>query len=99
MAKVEDKPAEVAAKPGSHIRFIGHPTHDENPTTTVFGKLFRRHVWVPVANLDGTNPDKKALEPGQLKKLMGSPAFQVGDGSDTSRPGSGTDEEEPSEEA
>ena len=60
MAKTAATIDEAPVTP-THIRYIGHPSHDENPTTTVFGKLFRRHQWVPLANLDGTNPDKKAL--------------------------------------
>lgn len=84
-----------AARPEgkTHIRFIGHPSQEENSATVVFGKQFYRGKWVPISNLDGGNPDKKALEPDKLRKLLANPAFQVGAPSDDPPPGFGDDGE------
>lgn len=71
----------------SHIRFVGHPSEDENSATVVFGKQFFRGKWVPISNLDGTNPDKKALPEEQLLQLLENPAFQVGSGDEAPVPG------------
>lgn len=102
-AKEDIDTADVAveAKTGSstHIRFVGHPSDDENSATVVFGKQFYRGKWVPITNLDGTNRDKKALPPEQLAKLLANPAFQVGDGEDAPVPGMVDVEEAASEEA
>ena len=91
---------EVKAKEPTHIRFIGHPSDDEHSATEVFGKRFYRGKWVPIANLNGGNPEKKALEPAQLAKLLANPAFQVGDGKDSPVPGMNddTDEDRPKAE-
>jgi hypothetical protein len=77
----------------SHIRFVGHPSDSENSATVVFGKQFYRGKWVPLSNLDGGNPDKKALPPEQLAKLIANPAFQLGNGEDTPVPGMGDEGE------
>jgi hypothetical protein len=97
-APADDKKAETTKEP-THIRYVGHPSQDENSTCTVFGKAFQRGKWVPLANLNGGNPEKKALEPGQLEKLLGNPAFQLGDGKDAPIPGSSEDDGLPVEEA
>lgn len=76
----------------SHIRFIGYPSDDEHSSTEVFGKRFYRGKWVPLSNLDGGNPEKKALPEAQLKKLLHNPAFQLGHGEDTPVPGMGGDD-------
>lgn len=78
----------------THIRFVGHPSQDENSACVVFGKQFYRGKWVPWANLDGTNPEKKALTPEQLEKLTNNPAFEKGNGEDTPVPGVVDGEEE-----
>jgi hypothetical protein len=98
---VAEKKAEAPNKAPTHVRFVGHPDHREDPATVVFGKRFHRWKWVPLANLDGTAPDKVPLTEQQLNKLRGNPAFELGDGTDTSRPGSGllNDQEEEAEEA
>lgn len=65
----------------THIRFIGTAGDDtENSSCSVFGKVFFRGKWVPLTNLDGTNPDKTPLTEAQMVKLLGNPAFQLGDG-------------------
>lgn len=108
MAKTTETTVAPATQPGtggdtqpastdSHIRFVGHSEDGENSVCTVFGKNFRRGVWVPFSNLDGTNPDKKALTEGQIAKLRANPAFETGDGNaQFSLPGV---EETPAEEA
>lgn len=87
----EDKKAASAAeKPKgavTHIRFVGDPSEGEGSSCTVFGKTFYRGKWVPLTNLDGTNTEKKALDPSELAKLKGNPAFQLGDGTDAPVPG------------
>lgn len=105
MAQAKDKPdaefGETATETkagASHIRFVGHPSEDENSACTVFGKTFYRGKWVPLTNLDGTNPEKKALTEFQLGKLTANPAFELGNGEDAPVPGV-SDEVEPSEEA
>lgn len=80
------KKAKVTAEP-THVRFIGTKSDDtEASSCVVFGKNFYRGKWVPISNLDGTNPDKKALEPEQLVKLLNNPAFELGDGNDVDGP-------------
>lgn len=95
-AKAKATPAKGAK---THVRFVGHASDDEHSATEVFGKRFYRGKWVPIANLDGTNPEKKALSDVQLKKLLGNPAFQVGDGSDTPVPGMEEEDTPKAEEA
>lgn len=86
-----DLPADPPKKEGffgkfSHIRWIGDTSSNEAPHTSVFGKLFHRGKWVPVANLTGENKDKAALSDTQQSKLAGNPAFQLGDGKDKDLP-------------
>lgn len=90
----ETKKTERPKGPPTHIRFIGHPSDDENSSTSVFGKVFYRGKWVPIENLNGGNPEKRAMHPDQLRKLIGddeghtgNPAFQLGHGEDTPIPG------------
>jgi len=72
----------------THIRFVGTPGDaTENSYTEVFGKRFYRGKWVPLENLDGRNREKKALTYNQFTKLVSNPAFELGDGEDTSLPG------------
>ncbi len=86
--------------PPTHIRFVGNASSDESSECVVFGKRFYRGKWVPLANLNGSNPDKKALDEGQFKKLLGNPAFEVGHGEDKPIPGNASDiEQVPAEEA
>jgi hypothetical protein len=96
MAKANDTPeadapavAVGASKSGAptHIRFIGHPSDDENSSTSVFGKVFYRGKWVPLANLNGGNPEKRALDGDLFAKLVRNPAFQLGNGDDSPIPG------------